>query len=345
MIETFLLEENEKWDECVRKLPNYEPFYLSDYLKAFELQGSGEAILIVYTNDADYAINTVFRRDIGEDIHFQGKLTCGKYYDLSSPYGYGGFIGDISDEQKLIQEWNQYCVDNGYICEFVRFHLFSKYYKYFDGIVECRTKNVVRSLTMPLDDIWMEFKQKVRKNVKKAISYNLDIVYDPDGRYLDDFLRIYYGTMKRTEAKEDFYFSKEFFETLNRMKENVMYFHVRHNGKIVSTELVLYGDENCYSYLGGTDREYFDMRPNDFLKYEIIKWAKEKGLVNFVLGGGYGADDGIFKYKSCLAPNGIQNFYIGKKIFNKTQYEELIKKREKENAKCKESNFFPLYRG
>ena len=120
-----------------------------------------------------------------------------------------------------------------------------------------------------------------------------------------------------------------------------MYFHAVYEGKIVSTELVIYGAENCYSYLGGTDREYFDVRPNDYLKYEIIKWAKEKGLRNFVLGGGYGADDGIFQYKLALAPHGEHEFYIGRKIFDRDAYEALVNLRETESLN---SRFFPLYR-
>ena len=128
------------------------------------------------------------------------------------------------------------------------------------------------------------------------------------------------------------------------MRENVMYFHVFYEGKVISTELVIYGAENCYSYLGGTNREYFDLRPNDFLKYEIIKWAKEKGLKNFVLGGGYGADDGIFQYKTCLAPRGIVDFYIGRKIFDKEKYKSLVEIRANENPSCRESGYFPQYR-
>jgi lipid II:glycine glycyltransferase (peptidoglycan interpeptide bridge formation enzyme) len=105
--------------------------------------------------------------------------------------------------------------------------------------------------------------------------------------------------MDRANAEGEYYFSKEFFETIVSMQDNIMFFHVVYEGKIISTELVIYGAKNCYSYLGGTDRDYFDQRPNDFLKYEVIKWAKEKGLKNFVLGGGYGSDDGIFQYKLC----------------------------------------------
>lgn len=128
------------------------------------------------------------------------------------------------------------------------------------------------------------------------------------------------------------------------MRENITYFYVLFEEKIISAELVIYGTENCYSFLGGTNKDYFELRPNDFLKYEIIKWACNKKLKNYVLGGGYGLDDGIFQYKTCLAPNGLVDFFIGEKIFNFEQYDELMRIRLKENPDCCEAEYFPQYR-
>ena len=240
--------------------------------------------------------------------------------------------------------YQKYCQERGYICEFVRFELFSTYRKHYAGDVETRTHNVVRNLEISLDDIWMDFKQKVRKNVKRATKNGLQIIIENTEEHLKDFLDIYYSTMDRCDAKNSFFFSKEFFEEITLMNENIMYFYAVYDNKIVSAELVIYGSENCYSYLGGTNNEYFNVRPNDFLKYEIIKWAKEKGLKNFVLGGGYGVDDGIFQYKTCLAPKGIVDFYIGKRIFDEKKYWELLNTRIKENPNIETSQFFPQYR-
>lgn len=259
---------------------------------------------------------------------------------MITPYGYGGFLGEINDYKSLNAAYSKYCVDNKYICEFVRFELFSDYYQHYSGETESRTHNVVRSLDIPINAIWMDFKQKVRKNVKRANTYGLEIIIDTVGIYMDDFLRIYYGTMERSDAKDSFYFKKPFFEEMMSM-DNAVMFHVKFEGKIISTELVLYGANNCYSYLGGTDSEYFYTRANDFLKYEIIKWAKEKGLQNFVLGGGYGSDDGIFQYKMNLAPHGIKDFYIGRKVFDQETYNQLVDLRSEENLN---EQFFPLYR-
>ena len=198
---------------------------------------------------------------------------------------------------------------------------------------------------MPLDDMLMDFEHRFRKSLKKANKAELEVEVDTSGKRLEDFLEIYYGTMDRNNAKDNFFFSEDFFKQINEMHGNYVYIHVLYEGKVISTELVLYGPDNCYSFLGGTNRDYFHLQANTFLKYEIIKWAKENGLKSFVLGGGYGDDDGIFKYKKSFAPNGIHDFYIGKKIFDEDKYNELVKIRNLEDDYDESTLFFPAYRG
>lgn len=346
MISEISVDNSVLWNQIVKSFQNYDVFYLNEYVTAFmkEEEKNGTPILLFYENNDERAVNVVFKRDISKDEKFTFKLEAGKYYDLISPYGYGGFWGNLKDYNTLNKEYNSYCIEHGCICEFVRFELFADYYKHYDGEVETRTHNVIRNLEMPIEEMWMNFKQKVRKNVKKANSYGLQIIIENTADHLQDFLDIYYSTMDRSNAENEYYFSEEFYKTINLMRDNIMYFHVIHEGKIISTELVIYGAENCYSFLGGTNSDYFNLRPNDFLKFEIIKWAREKGLRNYVLGGGYGTDDGIFQYKTCLAPNGVVNFYIGRKIFNEEMYNRLIGLRSLDNPSCRTSHFFPKYR-
>lgn len=340
------VEDKKHWNEIVKSFYNYDVFYLNEYVTAFMQEDikNGIPILLYFENGKDRAINVVFKRDISYDSKLKGKIETNQYYDLISPYGYGGFWGDISDYETLNKSYNKYCKENHYICEFVRFELCSEYRKHYDGEIETRAHNVVRSLDLPLDEMWMDFKQKVRKNVKRAKRNNLEILIENTDNHLQDFLNIYYETMDRSNAEQEYYFSPDFFRIINNMHDNIMYFYVLWNGKIISSELVIYGAENCYSYLGGTCVEYFDLRPNDFLKFEIIKWAYNKGLKNFVLGGGYGSDDGIFQYKASLAPRGIVDFYIGSKVFLEDIYESLIAIREIDNPLCRKSNYFPQYR-
>ncbi len=337
-------EDRERWDETVRSFPDYDVMYLSAYSAAFmkENPANGIPVLLLYTHGEDRAVSVMFRRDVGLDEKLAGRIETGRYYDLISPYGYGGFRGSVSDWETLGRTYRDWCESSGNVCEFVRFSLFSDYSAHYGGETETRTHVVVRELDLSPEDLWMDFRQKVRKNVRRAEASGLKILVEPTDAHLEDFLRIYYGTMERDHSRKDFYFSREFFETLSGMRDNVMYFHAVHEGQIVSTELVLYDAFNCYSYLGGTDSAYFPLRPNDLLKFEVIRWAREKGLKSFVLGGGYGSDDGIFQYKLALAPHGQRDFFIGRQIFDRAAYDRLVACRQGEPL---DENYFPLYRG
>lgn len=338
-------DQNNKWDNIVKSFKSYDVNYLSGYAKAFQLQGEGKPFLFYYNDGSTRAINVVMKRDIAYAKQFNNILPLDTYFDLSTPYGYGGFLIEGPNYNAVNDAYDTYCKENGFVCEFVRFHLLNNYESQFNGSTETLTRNVIRDLEMPLEDMFMDFEHKVRKSIKKANRAGLEIEIDTKGVRLEEFLDIYYSTMDRSNANENFYFPRGFFETMNKMGGNFVYLHALYEGKIISTELVLHGIENCYSFLGGTNKEYFHLNANNFLKYEIIKWAKDKGLQKFILGGGYGADDGIFKYKKSFAPNGIYDFYIGKKIFDHEKYKELVEIRNREKDFNQEIPFFPTYRG
>ncbi len=339
------LKEKEKWNEIVKSFNNYDVFYLPEYVEAFEYHGDGEPLLIYYNDRETRAINVILKRDISNIEKFRNIFKKGQYFDVTSPYGYGGFIIEGENYKEVNNTYNEYCKNNGIICEFVRFHLLEHYESKYDGKKENIKHNIIRKLNLNPEEMLMDFEHKVRKNIKKANQNLLKIEIDEEAKTINNFLEIYYKTMERNNAQDEYYFSKEFFEILNKMKDNTVYFNVLYEGKIISTEMVIYSKNNCYSYLGGTLDEYFNLRPNDFLKYEIIKWAYSKNIKNFILGGGYGNDDdGIYKYKKSFAPNGIVDFYIGQKIFNKEIYDELVEMRKNDTGFDINSKFFPLYR-
>lgn len=339
------IDEEQKWDDIVTSFKNYDINYLNSYAKAFQLCGNSEPKLVYYEHEDTKAVKIVMRRDIAKSQLFKGKLEESSWFDLITPYGYGGFWIEGNDYEDVEKTYNDRCEEEGFISEFVRFNLFSDCRKFYGGIVESPSRNVVRSLELPLEEILMDCDRTVRTNIRKAQRSNLTFEVDTEGTRLDEFLEIYYQTMDRKRANSEYFFPKEFFEILNEMEDHFAYFYVLHEGKVISTELNLYGEENCYSFLGGTNKEYFPLRPNEFLKCEIIKWAKEKGLKRIVLGGGYGSDDGLFRYKKCLAPNGVVDFYVGKKIFNEEKYSKLLDIRKKDSNFDEDTTFFPKYRG
>lgn len=339
------LDNKEKWDEIVKSFKDYEPFYLSDYVLAFKNVGEGEPLLFYLEDGDNRAISVMFKRDVALSDQFKGLIPLDTYFDLISPYGYGGFLISGVLTKTILNDYRSACEKGNIICEFVRFLLNSEYITKYIGESKPITHNIIRSLDMDIDTMFMDFEHKVRKNIKKAIRNGLETFIEENLDHIDEFLKIYYGTMSRDAADNRFYFPKSFFETLGKMQGNYMFVYVKKDEKIIAAELIIFGAVRAYSYLGGTNSEYFDFRPNELLKFAAIKWLKDKGIKEFVLGGGYGSDDGIFNYKKSFAPNGIVDFYIGKCIFNKEDYEKLVQLRVNHDGSFdKENKFFPLYR-
>jgi Acetyltransferase (GNAT) domain len=261
--------------------------------------------------------------------------------DVITPYGYGGafFWGRDRDvvARAFWPTFDAWAAEQRVVSELVRLALFDEQLLPYPGERKQRLVNVVRDLAPNPDELWMDCEHKVRKNVKKARRAGITVELDATGERLDDFLRLYEHTLERRDAPARYRFPREFFE---RLPDPHVYAHARHDGEVVSSELVLLSQLNAYSFLGGTDSEAFDLRPNDLLKWELILWAKQAGKRRFVLGGGYGPDDGIFRYKRSFAPHGLVPFFTGSRVLEPELYDELTERA----GGTGEGAFFPAYR-
>jgi len=122
MLKVFTVDQREQWDAIVRSFKEYDVYWLSGYVKAFELHGDGKATLFFYEDENTRGINVVMTRDIARDVHFSGKLPEGQYFDFATPYGYGGWIIEGEKTEKLFAEYRDWVDKHGIISEFVRFH-------------------------------------------------------------------------------------------------------------------------------------------------------------------------------------------------------------------------------
>jgi hypothetical protein len=275
--------------------------------------------------------------------------------DIITPYGYGGpFAWDLTDRDRVAAkfwaEFDAWQTDENIVTEFIRFGLVPEAFLPYPPGKTPRTTNIVRSLDLDDDAMFMSFEQKVRKNVKKAVRNGLTVTLDDTGEFVSEFMRLYVSTMQRRGADAGYFFPPEFFESIHRnLDGQFAYFHVQHHSRIVSTELVLVSERSVYSFLGGTDDSAFDLRPNDLLKHEIIRWARSNGKSSFVLGGGATPGDGIERYKRSLAPDGAVDFFTGQRVLQPEIYGDLVRDRKKQFANAdvewpESSTYFPEYR-
>ena len=94
-MEVITIEQSEQWDTVVRSFENYDVYWLSGYVKAFQIHGDGEPLLFHYEKNGTRGINVVMKRDVAKDVRLTGLIEVGKYFDFATPYGYGGWIIEV----------------------------------------------------------------------------------------------------------------------------------------------------------------------------------------------------------------------------------------------------------
>jgi len=334
MVEILTLNNIEKWRNYLSNLPLelQDIYYKPEYYEIYETNGYGRAMCFVFTLNNKIAMYPFLINSVNN----LGYKLEEEYYDIQGAYGYNGILSNSYDDEFVVKfnmNFLNFISQKKIIAEFTRFNpVLRNRLKPFHLDTMFIQENVVLDLSN--DNIAKtEYEYSTRKNIKKALRNNLrSIIIDGDkinNESLSLFIEIYYDTMSRNNAANDYYFSLEYFNKLiTSIGSNCRFYFVQFENKIISTELVLFEKKIAYSYLGGTLKDYFYVRPNDFLKDKIIKDMKCEGKKYYCLGGG---SPGILRYKKSFAKNGSVKFFIGKRIYNQTIYKEIIQQWKKSN--------------
>lgn len=343
MLKVLTLEQKYEWDTIVRSFSTYDVYWLSGYVKAFQIHGDGDPMLFYYEDMTTRGINVVMKRDIAKDEHFKGKIGENLYFDFATPYGYGGWIIEGENKEGLFEEYNDWCQNNGIVSEFVRFHPVFQNHELCAGTYEVVPlgNTVALDLSSP-EVIWANITSKNRNMIRKAQKNGIRIY---NGRYpaiFEEFRRIYNGTMDKDNAEEYYYFEPEFYQIVcDDLLQNAQVFYAVFDGKVIAASIMLTANGRMNYHLSGSIKEYANLAPTNLILYEAALWGSANGCKTLYLGGGVGSgEDSLFKFKKGFyRKEELPRFYIGKIVFDQEKYNELLSMREKA-----EGSFFPQYR-
>jgi len=340
-----LSKENDQvvYREIISSQEFHNPYYHYEYLQRHLSNTNKLVVFLLMEKESCIALLPMILNPI-ENTDF---------WDAISPYGYNGpLFKDSENHGQIASLWekvDQWYTENNVVTEFIRFSLNNNYNGYSGNCTQT-LKNVCGSLKNNFELQWESFGRKVRNNYRRAQSFELNFkLFDHEKlteTIIDEFYAIYHKTMLRNKASKFLFFSAEFFYqfVLENNKDftiGMVYF----NEKPISTELHIHHKNTMYAFLGGTDSDFFDTRPNDFLRVEVIKWAIENRKEKYVLGGGIKNNDGLYKSKKAFFPKDEDCiFYTGRKIVNKKVYGDLVEKVLEKKPELKEDSYFPLYR-
>lgn len=346
MLKVYTLNQKDEWDNIVKTFKDYDVYYLSGYSKGFSIHGDGEPLLFYYEDNSIRGINVVFKRDISKDIHFKNKLEENVYFDLTTPYGYGGWLiegeGSLDD---LDKEYIIWCKENKIVSEVVRFHPILNN----TDRVRCIYDVMDLGKTVAIDlsseeDIWNNIHSKNRNVIRKAIKNNVTIEHKLDKETMSKFIEIYNHTMNKDNAADYYYFKEDFYNSImNDLKEEADIFYAMYDGKMIAASIILKCNHKLTYHFSGFITEYGTLAATNLLLYEASKWGANNGYDKLHLGGGVGSrEDNLYKFKKSFYKGEDYQYSIGRKIFSNEIYDRLVDMRKDEE---KRNNFFPLYRG
>lgn len=342
MIQIFNINQYRQWDDIVRSFAEYDVYYLSGYVKAFQIHGDGEPQLLFYEGNGLRAIYVYMKR----------KTAMESVYDSITPYGYGGvlFEGDKSSFN-LHTFWTAYLRkmdEENIVDNFVRYHPIlanAVPMKEISEVIDLG-KTIAIDLTSP-EVIWENIVSKNRNMIRKAEKNGVQIYHAHDMSLFKDFMRIYNETMDKDKADEYYYFEEKFYKSIHAdLEGNYEMFYASYKGQIIAMSIMLFANKQMHYHLSGSMLEYRNLAPSNLLLYKAALWGCEQGFKTFHLGGGVGSgEDNLYKFKAAFNRKSDYQFSIAKMVFDTEQYQALVNERAVRDMSFNcESKFFPLYR-
>lgn len=329
---------------CPMKYPDI--YFEPDYAKLYVTEGD-RSVEFEFRSELGLISNLFIKRRIPVPVDGQ------QYYDIITPYGYGGPVirrlEDPDRKNELIQayvwEFEKYARENRIVSEFVRFHPLVgngvDFKEAYNGVLDRKT--VGTDLTYA-DVIGTEFSKHRRKDIRRTLNHP-GIRYEIDERpgTLRDFIPIYYSTMDRDEAGDSYYFGEEYFDHLLAwFPENIITAKVFLDDKTIAMGVYFRYGRFLHAHLSGTLTEYLEYSPAYILKYALALYGHEHGYDVIHYGGGSSRDpgNGLYRFKKEFGKNTEFDFYIGKKIWDAQVYKKLCAL----TGAGENGDFFPAYR-
>jgi hypothetical protein len=267
-------------------------------------------------------------------------------YDLETPYGYGGPISNCMDEQFLqnaFTAYREYCKQHHIICEFIRFHPFNSMADktmLFDMHFPER-QVVIVDLKKTITERRNLYSKTTRNIVRKA---EKNLLVETEDVSLNDFIGMYYLTMKKNAASNFFYFKEDYFKALMNLA-GVSLLAIKKENIYASIGFFMCSKELAHYHLSANNPDFVKENGNYLLLDAAFEFAKKQGCKYMILGGGRTSspDDNLFLFKSKFSPL-VAPFYIAGLDFMPKKRQMLNQIWCEQNQGVQPPKLFQLYR-
>lgn len=158
--------------------------------------------------------------------------------------------------------------------------------------------NIILPLNKEIDTLYNQMHKERKRNVQTAIKNGLTFEQVTSKKKIQDVIALIKQTYVRKHVPIAYL---DMFENVLTILGEYAHFFACYtpDGKMIAGQLRLCYNEMVYAWFAGSDENYFKLRPNDFLMWNVIVWANANGYQLFDFGGGGepGVEYGVRDYK------------------------------------------------
>lgn len=343
----FLLNENDpQWDEWVHRCDVRDAYHFSAYASQMNDKPGSYCNLLVYESDRGLVVHPlVFQPCRNKAAPHEG------FYDVFSSYGYGGPAwsaknGDLDLLKQFWKEEKKFLLEKNVISRFVRINPLVNQYHAADPEVYRRQDVIIIDLlkygTTNALRMSTNHRRKLKLAAKSGLSYSF--AHAPSDADIATFVEMYNTTMIRLSADERYMFTfekiKEMFAGLPEKK--IWLGMAKLETKPTAIFLFLRDEDKFHYHLGSSNELGRACGGNHGLMHHAALFAKELDCEKMLLGGGFGGNEGLFRFKKGFGGAEIP-YYTKHSIINETVFFALYNQKGMSEQQAIQQDYFPPY--
>lgn len=262
---------------------------------------------------------------IFRNIAIKSRIGKSPYFDLSSPYGFGGYwtnTSNLSFIQEALIAQSKEAQHQNIVAEFIRFHPLYPFTTSFLNVLDFfQSEREIIEVQSDFKTRWNHYSSRIRGKIRKA-SNELCISQSQDGV---KFHQLYTQTMQRSQADAFYFFNLEYFKKLLKLK-NCILLEAKSQDITCAMALFFYDEYCSYYHFGANSNSSItnNLNPMCAIFESFFQIAQSKGIHSCILGGGRSSSpqDSLLLFKKQFSPIS-KPFYIGGKIYLQEIYQEL----------------------
>lgn len=284
MYELVLASQTNRWQQILHLFNLKDIYFEREYLLSALKLDPGEAMMFYYIDEEGYG--EVLYPFIKRQLMDEGAM----FYDITSPFGYGGPVLKINgNASKLaanfLTVFGDFCKAEKIIAEYIRFHPVLNNAEAFREKLDLIS--VCDNYTLHLNAYLSGGDQTGNDTADRSDASGLVFKKLGTVKHMFDFLVLYYSTVRQSEETDSYYFfTNDYFESLvSSLGPDLHLFGTYKDNKLLTASYVLTKGETIYHHLSGKSEGTETEEAETFLLHNIAQWGAYNGFRSFHLAG------------------------------------------------------------